>query len=72
MPLNEHQDAEYREREVRKRRAARDATATENKIRKEYARLGREPVYAGHGILLSPGLVALVERQRPKSNPEKR
>jgi hypothetical protein len=51
MPLNEHQDAEHHDREVGERRAARDAAATENKIRDGYARLGHEPVYAGHGVL---------------------
>jgi hypothetical protein len=48
MPLNDHHDAERYERDIRGRLAARDAAAREAKIRAEYERLGRQPVYAGH------------------------
>jgi hypothetical protein len=47
-------------REVAERRAGRDQAASETKIRAEYSRLGRDPVYAAGDIPISPDLVDLL------------
>jgi hypothetical protein len=46
------------------RRAGRDERATEREILTQYARRDRDPVYAGHGILVSP---SLVDQLRPQA-----